>query len=255
MKNIKKFITDHLTDTCDCEGCNDNRNAGGINPDRLNLNDANTLTDKVIKAAEKRGVLIEDMQSLMYVLESSKFNDIKSVNQMLAIFEAGRKSYMKAKGDETELPKELKNSIESAIKGMMKDDESTIEKIEIPSSIKSQLEDLLSPILEKVFGQDNEPIEEPLPSHIQRKSTSNRIEVMSQLITRDGNKTGNAVIFEVIYDTNTGAGFLAITDAGNIITLTPGSLNDMFYPPEYVMNTLPNHENSVSKINEYYANM
>lgn len=100
---------------------------------------------------------------------------------------------------------------------------------------------------------------EPLPEWAARKANPFEIEVMSQLLTKDGGVFGNAVLFDITfkwdhYNADYYPVFHAITDAGNIIKLTLNELKEWFYRPDYIMNDFPNNEDGrVDEIiQEYY---
>ena len=60
------------------------------------------------------------------------------------------------------------------------------------------------------------------------------------LPTRDGRRTGNAVLVGLSDRQweNALITYLVVTDAGNILRLNINELKELFYPPEYVMTEL-----------------
>lgn len=78
-----------------------------------------------------------------------------------------------------------------------------------------------------------------------KKRSSGYQEINSALQTRDGRRTGNAVVVGHMVRHGVGVAQI-VTDAGNIIYLTPNEMEELFYPPQYVMLTLlPAHETAL----------
>lgn len=62
-------------------------------------------------------------------------------------------------------------------------------------------------------------------------------DINSALPTKDGRRTGNAVIVGHMMRHGIRVAQI-VTDAGNILYLTPGEVEELFYPPQYVMREL-----------------
>lgn len=73
-----------------------------------------------------------------------------------------------------------------------------------------------------------------LPEFVERRSAGDYLVPMTQLCTRDGRRTGNAVIVSV-----TGRTAFVVTDMGNSMMLTEGELKELFHEPEYVLRDHP----------------
>lgn len=73
-----------------------------------------------------------------------------------------------------------------------------------------------------------------IPEFAERKSTGNYLVPMTQLCTRDGRRTGNAVVVSV-----TGRTACVMTDMGNSMILTKGELKELFHAPEYILQDHP----------------
>lgn len=83
----------------------------------------------------------------------------------------------------------------------------------------------------------------PLPDWAERQWEGVRLERMTQLSTKDGRRTGNAVIFDIVFDfASSEAQFWIITDAGNILKLNFREVMQMFHEPTLVLNDYPNNE-------------
>lgn len=70
----------------------------------------------------------------------------------------------------------------------------------------------------------------------------------SQLLTRDGRKTGNAYLWEWTkshYQTCDVA--VVVTDAGNIMRLTQNELTELFHEPWYTMRPLRSHTEAMEQ--------
>lgn len=63
------------------------------------------------------------------------------------------------------------------------------------------------------------------------------LQIGAQLATRDGRRTGNAHIIDKSSLDCLGTTlhfWIVLTDAGNVMELADGEINEMFYPPKYV---------------------
>lgn len=79
--------------------------------------------------------------------------------------------------------------------------------------------------------------EEPLP-HWATRRAHGELCVGAQLCTRDGRKTGNAVIVDVTQGSLTDPPrpiYVVITDSGTRLILLGSEVEWLYYPPEYVM--------------------
>ncbi len=66
--------------------------------------------------------------------------------------------------------------------------------------------------------------------------TTNEIQPGAQLCTRDGRRTGNAVVTGPLQLSIHGTFFWpVITDAGNVMRLTTSEIDELFYPPKWLM--------------------
>ena len=108
-------------------------------------------------------------------------------------------------------------------------------------------------ILEDGLEDSFENPEQDLPDHCERHVTKGELERFTQLSTRDGRSTGNAVIFDITIRKGL-AIFHCITDACNVIELTMEEMITLFHPPEYILNDFPNNQNGdVSDfLNDWY---
>lgn len=80
-------------------------------------------------------------------------------------------------------------------------------------------------------------LDEPPPPWSMRQSSGEYLEVGAQLCTRDGRKSGNAVVISLAETADNGARIATVrTDMGNTMRLYLSELKEMFYPPRYVMN-------------------
>ncbi|HHL35190.1 MAG TPA: hypothetical protein ENJ30_12575 [Desulfobulbaceae bacterium] len=76
----------------------------------------------------------------------------------------------------------------------------------------------------------------PLPDWAERFSNGGYFEEGAQLRTRDGRKIGNAVVSEIVYDPERSEKVATVvTDVGTVVHLSKDGLEDLFYPPVYVM--------------------
>lgn len=66
--------------------------------------------------------------------------------------------------------------------------------------------------------------------------TTDRPEIGAQLCTRDGRKTGNAVIIGQEKMRNGALCWSVLTDAGSHMHLTDRELNELFWPPRWLVN-------------------
>lgn len=79
------------------------------------------------------------------------------------------------------------------------------------------------------------------------------LETMTQLLTRNGQVTGNATVFRITIDTHTHEPRIyVITDARNIMVLTMNEVIGMFHPPKYVLKDFPNNDNC--EVSDYLDN-
>lgn len=94
----------------------------------------------------------------------------------------------------------------------------------------------------------NYEFEELLPEWAEDKANGNYRHIHCALPTRDGRRTGNAVnagIYKNATDQH-GTIYNVITDAGNIIHCSEREMDELFYPPEYVMREmLPMHDKAL----------
>lgn len=88
--------------------------------------------------------------------------------------------------------------------------------------------------------QDEAPSTMPM-DHIQRELREGELCCMTQLSTRDGRITGNAIIFDIRYSHGMTI-FDVITDARNIMSLSLAEMTEMFYLPKYVLSSYPNDD-------------
>lgn len=75
-----------------------------------------------------------------------------------------------------------------------------------------------------------------LPHWAIRKAKENILEVGNQLPTRDGRRMGNAHIIEQFtaqYDHGRPY-YRVLTDAGTLMIMNSGEINECFWPPKYV---------------------
>lgn len=95
-----------------------------------------------------------------------------------------------------------------------------------------------------VTNTDNYLYEDPLPDWAEAKANGNYRHIHCALPTRDGRRTGNAVnagTYKNATDQH-GTIYNVITDAGNIIHCSENEMEELFYPPEFVMRELlPQH--------------
>lgn len=75
----------------------------------------------------------------------------------------------------------------------------------------------------------------PLPEWAEKRSNGDYMEVGAQLATRDGRRTGNAYVDQVVQHKDLGTLAVVITDMGNAFRMTQVELEEVFYPPVYVM--------------------
>ena len=74
-----------------------------------------------------------------------------------------------------------------------------------------------------------------LPDWAGKRSDGDYMEVGAQLSTRDGRRMGNAYVDSLEQHEALGQLALIVTDIGNTSRMTIGELQEVFYPPEYVM--------------------
>lgn len=75
----------------------------------------------------------------------------------------------------------------------------------------------------------------PLPNWAVKESDGNYMEVGAQLATRDGRKIGNAYVDCIGPHVPLGQVAVVITDIGNKVVMTAAELEELFYPPAYIM--------------------
>lgn len=104
-----------------------------------------------------------------------------------------------------------------------------------------------------------EKLNEPLPEWEDRESEPGVIEPMLQLYTLDGSKTGNATVVSIQisvdhdeYDIDYQTHVTVITDAGNIMRLSPGEVFEYFQLGNCVLNEYP-HPEAESIIESYFG--
>lgn len=92
-----------------------------------------------------------------------------------------------------------------------------------------------------------ETLNEPVPEWASRESEPGVIEPLLQLFTLDGSKTGNATVVSihvevdhVEYDIDYRTIITVITDAGNIMRLSPDEVFELFQLGDWIMNDYPN---------------
>lgn len=84
-------------------------------------------------------------------------------------------------------------------------------------------------ILHEIFRQKDKP------DWASSSAIPGTVEVKTVLNTRDGRKIGNAVVADIIYDVvTTEVNFLIVTDAGNVLTINPTKIQELFHEPEWV---------------------
>lgn len=94
-------------------------------------------------------------------------------------------------------------------------------------------------------------LEEPLPEWAAELADDTRLQRMQQLYTRDGRRTGNATIAEIVYlHKYLEAQFIVATDAGNIMKMTYNEVCELFEFGKYIMKEFPN-EIIYSRLKEY----
>jgi len=110
-----------------------------------------------------------------------------------------------------------------------------------PEAQKAAYNEVEDPFINWLLGLNME--EEQLPEWAECKASERHLERMTQLCTKDGRRTGNGVIFDIVFDYLSGeAQFWIITDARNIIKLTFKEVMELFHEPTLVMNDYPNND-------------
>ena len=76
-----------------------------------------------------------------------------------------------------------------------------------------------------------------LPEWARCPAHGNYAKTLAALPTRDGRRSGNAVVIGESDRQWPGVPtiYLVVTDAGNVMRLTLNEMSAMFYPPEYIM--------------------
>lgn len=74
-----------------------------------------------------------------------------------------------------------------------------------------------------------------LPEWATRHSNGAYMEAGAQLRTRDGRRMGNAYVDRIEGHASTGELAVVITDMGSRSRMTAAELEELFYPPSYVM--------------------
>lgn len=57
----------------------------------------------------------------------------------------------------------------------------------------------------------------------------------AQLCTKDGRKTGNAVVFDIEMFPDNTLRACVITDYANVMVLSEAEIQELFHPPKYIM--------------------
>ena len=86
--------------------------------------------------------------------------------------------------------------------------------------------------------------EEPIPHWAARRSDGDYMIMGTQLCTRDGRRTGNAMVMSVVADAHLGALALCKTDAGNTLNITEGEAKEMFHKPTLILKRHPLEDNN-----------
>lgn len=96
------------------------------------------------------------------------------------------------------------------------------------------------------MADDPHPLDDYLPEWASVRAKGDYTLFGAALPTRDGRRTGNAVCCGAVTSLNSEATFLVITDAGNTLRLMVTEMEELFYPPEFVMlNLLPAHRKAM----------
>lgn len=98
--------------------------------------------------------------------------------------------------------------------------------------------------------------EEPLPQWAVSRAHGRYIQKMTQLVTRDGRRTGNATIFDIVYDAKYNqTQFWVITDARNVMKLSFNEMVELFHEPKYILMDFPNNQDDQvgEFLNEWYS--
>lgn len=74
-----------------------------------------------------------------------------------------------------------------------------------------------------------------MPNWAVKESDGNYMEVGAQLATRDGRRIGNAYVNEIAPHDVFVRVAIIISDIGNVVTLTEREMEELFYPPAYIM--------------------
>jgi hypothetical protein len=84
-------------------------------------------------------------------------------------------------------------------------------------------------------------VDEPLPEWACGKADPDNIRIGYTFPTKDGRVTGNATLFDIAYKVDEDQViFSLVTDANNILRLTPKELNELFHPPVWISIDYPN---------------
>ena len=94
------------------------------------------------------------------------------------------------------------------------------------------------------------PLEQYLPSWAIKASDGTYMEVGAQLLTRDGRRMGNAYVHSLEFHPELGELAFVITDMGNHCLMTRRELEEMFYPPKYVMDPVEARKTRTMKGNQ-----
>lgn len=94
--------------------------------------------------------------------------------------------------------------------------------------------------------------QEPKPDWASASAIPGTVEVKTVLNTRDGRRIGNAVVADVVYDVvTTEVNFLVATDAGNVLTLNPQEIQELFHEPKWITRRYPD-QSAESGLANYY---
>ncbi len=187
---------------------------------RTMLGDDNQCTCPDCMAAKNKIKKAEEQLKI-----NSSFPDF--MNQMLETFGQAIKHETKEIEDERDNLTKLENDL--------KLDEEFLKEYETSDPERFDIS--------KAYANFDQELTEPMPSWALCPSIPGTIEDMSQLLTRDGRRIGNAVIFKIDYSSQHNLTlFHIVTDAGNILTLTFNEMNEMFYEPKWIMKALPNDD-------------
>jgi hypothetical protein len=91
--------------------------------------------------------------------------------------------------------------------------------------------------------------DEYLPPWAIKKSDGTYMEAGAQLATRDGRRMGNAYVDHLWGHAKLGQLAYVVTDIGNTFNATAKELEELFYPPTYVMDVAEARETRTMKGN------